>query len=144
VSYVGSTIGSIHVESRLGTGGMGEVAAQAAGPDMAAHAQVTLGRIEAARGDRAAAQDAWQQALDALAPCPRPLTSAAVGARVIVQADAPGEAGPVKSCKILRTMSQPARDGRHLHCKRPAQCPASWAMRLNFFGTGWDALLRGD
>lgn len=40
----------------------------------AAQAQLALGHIETARGDLAAARDAWQQALDVLAPCPRPLT----------------------------------------------------------------------
>jgi len=39
-----------------------------------AEAAVTLGRIEAARGDRAAAQAAWERALALLAPCRRPLT----------------------------------------------------------------------
>jgi hypothetical protein len=41
---------------------------------VAAETQVTLGRIEAARGDLPAARDAWEQALGVLAPCPRPLT----------------------------------------------------------------------
>lgn len=41
---------------------------------VAAETLVTLGRIEAARGDRPAARDAWEQALGSLAPCPRPLT----------------------------------------------------------------------
>lgn len=41
---------------------------------VAAETQVTLGRIEAARGDLPAARDAWEQALGGLAPCPRPLT----------------------------------------------------------------------
>jgi tetratricopeptide (TPR) repeat protein len=41
---------------------------------LAAETELTLGRIEAARGDRPAARDAWEQALGALAPCPRPLT----------------------------------------------------------------------
>jgi serine/threonine protein kinase len=39
-----------------------------------AHAAVTSGRLEAASGDRAAAQAAWERALALLAPCRRPLT----------------------------------------------------------------------
>jgi hypothetical protein len=39
-----------------------------------AHAAVVRGRIEAANGDRVAAQAAWERALALLAPCHRPLT----------------------------------------------------------------------
>jgi hypothetical protein len=39
-----------------------------------AEAAVTLGRLEAAQGDPAAARAAWERAVALLAPCRRPLT----------------------------------------------------------------------
>lgn len=39
-----------------------------------AMASVVRGRLESARGDREAARAAWEQALDTLAPCSRPIT----------------------------------------------------------------------